>query len=81
MNKIMKRLAEIDAAKAELNKRKEAGDVSAEHYTVMYNRRVYEAIGIRETLRSLGIGVWKDMNGEWTFGPMADDGEDGKEVL
>ena len=81
MNKIMKRLAEIDAAKAKLKKQKEAGEIMEETYTMLYNRRVYEAIGIRETLRSLGIGVWKDMNGEWTFGPMEADGEDGKEVL
>lgn len=80
MKEIMKRLAEIDAQKAELKKRKEAGDVSAEHYTVMYNRRVYEAIGIRETLRSLGISVWMTATGEWTFGPIADDAETGKEM-
>lgn len=81
MNKIMKRLAEIDTAKAELKKQKESGEIREETYIMLYNRRVYEAIGIRETLRSLGIGVWKDMNGEWTFGPMESDGEDGKEVL
>ena len=80
MNKIMNRLAEIDAEKSALKKKKEAGKIMEETYTMLYNRRVYEAIGIRETLRSLGIGVWKDMDGDWTFGPMEEYGEEVEEV-